>query len=343
MAALSVAVVHLFSGFAVHIDRRLDGLPQGDQLAQAAVALFFVISGCVMVLSSGRLFSSAGATVHFWRRRAVRVLPPYWIATGVMAAVMLALGLAVDTGYLARSLAFVPTPRAGGRSFQLFLWPGWTLLYELIFYALFGAFVGFGRTRAVILTALAIGALVVAGALANPSGLPGFIVTRPILLLFIVGMVAGLALQRGLASPAWVRALAMVAALAAFALPQPADSQLGVGYLGWAGLPAILTFVTVMGGPLRIPFIALWEALGDASYAIYLIHVPFALVWMRIFHHGLDHPGGSLGYMASGVPLLIALSLAFYRWIERPMTMRLNVLLGGQSSRKSGPIGDLAP
>ena len=121
-------------------------------------------------------------------------------------------------------------------------------------------------------------------------------------------------------------------------MPDPGGRPLGFGYLAWAGLPAILVFVAVVCGPLNIRWRATAEALGDASYAIYLLHVPFALVWMRVFSSWWGHPGGSLGYVILGMPLLLALSLAYHRVIERPLTNRLNRLLGDR--RKSG--GDLA-
>ena len=59
LAALTVAAVHFVSGFLHYIDGRTF-LPVGlsEQTASAAVALFFMISGCVMVLSARMLFGS---------------------------------------------------------------------------------------------------------------------------------------------------------------------------------------------------------------------------------------------------------------------------------------------
>ena len=77
LAALTVAAVHFVSGFLHYIDGRTyipAGL--GEQAASAAVALFFMISGCVMVLSARTLFGSWRGAGTFWRRRLVRVLPP---------------------------------------------------------------------------------------------------------------------------------------------------------------------------------------------------------------------------------------------------------------------------
>lgn len=286
LAALGVAVVHLTYAFARHIDARLAFLPPGDQLAQSGVALFFVISGGVMVLSSRGLFGRPRGSAVFWRRRAVRVLPPYWIATALLATVLLALGLPFAWSDVARSLVFAIGPAGSGAPapFALFLWPGWTLFYELLFYALFGACVAFGRSKAVALCSAALVVLIAIGTVAGSASLFAVAATRPVMLLFIAGMAIGLALETGQGIPAWARWACLAAAVAVFAfVPGPAQ-PLGFGYLAWAGLPAVLLCVAALGGPLRLPFGRWIELLGDASYAIYLLHVPFAHAWMRLFN-----------------------------------------------------------
>ncbi len=345
IAALTVALVHLTSGFARYIDGRLTGWPAGDQLAQTAVALFFVISGCVMVLSSGKLSGSSRATLTFWRRRAVRVVPAYWIASAALAAAMAALGYAVDFDYVARSLAFLgsPSPSASGVPFALFLWPGWSLFYELLFYALFGAFVAFGRVPAVLLTALGLCGLVIFGQFSPPDDLTVYAATRPVILLFVVGMIFGLALQRGYVAPGWARVAAVIAAAALFVSAAQPDAALGFGYLVWAGIPGALMFFAAVTGLQRLPFGRTFALLGDASYAIYLLHVPFAHLWMRVFNTWWHHPGGSIGYLALGVPLLIALALAFHRWVERPLTDRLNRMFGDKPAKRADLAHTLAP
>ena len=61
-----------------------------------------------------------------------------------------------------------------------------------------------------------------------------------------------------------------------------------------------------------------------------------------VFNERLSHPGGSIGFLVVGVPLLIGVSVLFYRFVERPMTNRLNRLLGGRR-RVTGVPETLAP
>lgn len=327
LAALSVAVVHLWFGFASYVDRRDAAPPWSDTLSQAAVAAFFVISGAVMVISSRQLFGSARGTVRFWRRRAVRVLPPYWLATLLFAGVALWLGLPAEPGFVARSLVFIP-PDSPTVPFLPFLWPGWTLFYELAFYVVFGAFVFAGRAYAVALTALVLVGLVVAGAVWRGDSYLAVALTRPVLLLFVAGLGAGLLFDAGRTAPLWLRALAAAAAPAMLAFgPAPREQLIEFDWLAWAGVPGLLLFLAVAGGPIPPRLARLSSRFGDISYAIYLLHIPFAHAWMQVFNVWMPHPGGSLGYMAAGLPLLLVLSFAFHRWVERPVSGWLNARL----------------
>ena len=89
----------------------------------------------------------------------------------------------------------------------------------------------------------------------------------------------------------------------------------------------MLAFAAVAGGPLPRRLARPSDAFGDLSYALYLLHAPFAHAWMQMFNVWLPHPGGSIGYMAGGLPLLLALSFAFHHGIERPLTRWLNARL----------------
>lgn len=331
LAALAVATVHLIDGFARYIDIRLHALPAGDQIAQVAVALFFIVSGFVMVAASGPLFGRAGAAGVFWRRRVVRVVPPYWIATLLLAAVAASLALPVGWGEVIRSLGFAFWRSELGRpgELALFLWPGWTLFYELLFYAVFGAFLWLPRGKALLAVGGALLTLAIVGQWFGPRSLLIFAVTRPVLLLFVAGVGFAALLPRWRTAPPVARLALLAAAVACAWLAPVPGAHLGFGYLLWAGLPGALVFLAAAGLDIRGYGGQAASVLGDASYAIYLLHVPFAHAWMQVFNIWLKHPGGSLGYLAVGVPLLVGLSIAFHRAIERPLTAWLNAVLGG--------------
>ena len=128
LAALAVVVFHAAerSGYAFAI-------------GAAGVDVFFVISGFIMWVIADRRPLSPG---RFLADRIRRIVPVYWLATGVMVAGALAglfPNLVLTVEHVVASLAFVParSPSTGA------LWPvlvqGWTLNYEMFFYLVFAA------------------------------------------------------------------------------------------------------------------------------------------------------------------------------------------------------------
>ncbi|MEM1196735.1 MAG: acyltransferase [Pseudomonadota bacterium] len=347
LAASTVALLHLIYAFANNLGEPL--LPGFDsaRASQGAVMLFFVISGYVMILSSARLFGEKRARRVFWTRRLVRILPPYWIATGALALVFLTvMPRAIDGERFALSLALIPhlagqsDPGNPYRSLP-FLWPGWTLFYEFVFYFLLGALMTWGRRAAIVGATLGLIALVVAGlgiekeaAAEHPIA---WTLTRPVLLMFVPGMALRLLHEAGWQAPLFARLLALLAAgLLAALVPEPQfPSAMGFDYLAWCGVPAILIAFAAIGGPVCAPNAGaasrLIAGLGDMSYALYLLHVPIAWAWLWFCIKLPFFTPGPLDYFLTASLVAFALSWLFYVWVERPMTRALNRRLAAQA------------
>jgi peptidoglycan/LPS O-acetylase OafA/YrhL len=334
LAAGFVAAAHLALGFADHVGAGFGWTPDLNRGGQIAVAVFFVVSGYVMVIASAELFGRAGARRIFWTRRAVRILPPYWIATLLLVAVLLALPRqSVAWDELAMSLLFVPFwPESGGLRYAPLLWPGWTLLYEPLFYAIFGLMLGARRKMeaSLALTAGALALLVAAGLFVPPVHAAAYMLTRPVLLVFVFGMGLALLRERGWAAPGWLRLLAGGAAIAAIALiPAPRDeSALDLAYVAWCGIPAMLVTLAVLGGEWRVPFARAVGRLGDMSYALYLLHIPMGWLWMLTYRRLFRPEGPWLFFLTLMAATLIA-SWLFHVHVERPLTRWLNRRLIG--------------
>jgi peptidoglycan/LPS O-acetylase OafA/YrhL len=76
------------------------------------------------------------------------------------------------------------------------------------------------------------------------------------------------------------------------------------------------------------------ERLGDASYALYLVHpFPMRLLQLRW------PPGGPLSivlYIATAMLLSVVLALALHRWIERPLTHAARRVLARPAAKAAG-------
>jgi len=300
----------------------------------AGVDLFFVISGFIMVYTAGRLFGTPCARTTFIRRRLVRIVPLYWV---VSAAFLLLLAAAAakggdplpSVGAIAASFAFLPADTRGdGLLFPVFDL-GWTLNYEMFFYALFAVAVGLPRRQAMVGTGIALVLLVAVGGLLSP-GTAAWFWTRPIILDFGLGLAVGAA--SGTVLPVLVRFLLLIAATGLL-LVDPAGVFAGPAgttvtndwpRVIFAGVPvAAILAAAVLGPAPALPQIARpLVRLGDASYSLYLLH-PVALIVLEKAAQktmlARIVPGAWLVFAT--VLAALALALVGHRWLERPLTL----------------------
>lgn len=299
-------------------------------LGAVGVDMFFVLSGFVMAMVVGRAEVIDGG---FFLRRFARIAPLYYLMTlGLFALALAAPGLLntaqADTTHLLRSLLFLPTETAGG-GLQPILGLGWTLNYEMFFYALIAVMTRFfrdERLNGVIVILVAFAAL---GALAPaPSAWVRFY-TDPVILEFALGILVFRLVGHARFGDGAALAALVLGATVLMLGPLPAN---GLPRLVWWGLPAAL----VVAGSIRaLDFASPWlRALGDWSYSTYLLHVYViqAAVKLMLPAIGLETPS-VLATAAVSLPLIVLGSAVLYRFIEMPA---MRALLDAGRERRTG-------
>lgn len=288
LAALGVAAAHVWGAPLYHLTAGID--------------LFFVISGFVMVYASYPLFGKRSSATFAWRR-IIRIVPLYW----AFVAIILYLGFPATTEEILNTLFFIPYQDAWG-NWQPIGFVGWTLNYEMFFYAIFTAAIALPRRIAVAAVVATIVLLALAGTIFQPNGVPGFF-TNPIMLEFAFGCALGLAYVEGLRLPRIVAIALFVVAIAVLScVGAPlTNSRPFVWGLPAAAVVAAACLVkqpwTVgdVGSPLHL--------LGDASYALYLINLQLSFVMMNAW--------GYSPTITFWVVILFALAVHFA--FERPV------------------------
>lgn len=331
VAALSVVVHHAgydadtiaqrFGATSLDLDRWFDWT--------FGIHLFFVISGFIMVRTARR-FGQPGASLRFLARRALRVVPLYWLATSLVligaAVAPSLLNVPVDGSalWLGSSL-FVPVTRINGE-IRPVLGQGWTLDYEMFFYVVFALGMVLPRRAGLPLIAATLIGLVLLGHLLRPTT-PAFVVwTDGLLLEFLLGIGVGLASERGVRLAAAPACLLAAAGLAAAVLLRPGGSAPPLEAWIASGLPAAAIVLACVCGPAWRPVPpVLWAAaLGDASYSLYLTH-PFATRLLRVgWTEILGAQGPAPVFAALAVLVAVGVGFAVHRLIERPMTDALH-------------------
>ncbi|MCJ2071913.1 acyltransferase [Methylobacterium sp. J-030] len=310
------------------------------------VDLFFVISGLVIVLASGRLVGRPGGRARFLAHRIARVVPLYWLVSLLYLGLALArpdlvgdaAALVHEPVALLSSFLFWPAARPDG-TIQPLYGLGWTLNYEAFFYALFAAGLGFGLRGAVTWLVASLGLLAAAGAAWPDLPLPLRFWVNPIVLEFAAG--AGLALiyRDGLRLAAPVRAGLAALGLLGLILAARWLADLGEadGILRplLVGIPAALLVASALGpgrNAAQVACLPGWTRalvrLGDASYALYLVH-PFALrlvreILLRLGAAPVLHPYGAMVLMLTAS---VVAALLVHRFVEMPLTRWLRGIL----------------
>jgi len=157
-------------------------------LGDTGVYIFFVISGFVMVHISWDDFGRLGAAPGFFRRRVIRIVPLYWLATiGALAFHNVSTNDSAVAGWpeLLKSLLFIPY-YDGKFGWAPILRQGWTLNYEMMFYAIFALALMLPRKMALPGIAAALSVFVSIRPLLPPGVLA--YLSSPILLWFVLGM-----------------------------------------------------------------------------------------------------------------------------------------------------------
>ncbi len=308
-AALLVVAYHvcLVSGWT-----RAGALAPLASALKGGVTVFFVISGFVLYLPSARAIRS-GARLPDWReyarRRAVRILPAYWVALSVFALTPLGSGVLTPNAWRFYALAQVYNPDTlfGG------LGVAWSLCVEISFYAALPLLArglatlvkrrpGGDPARAQLgaIGLIALGTLALRGALAHsllspvPQGGLVLATALPGMLdWFAIGIALAVLAAEWELDPTRARALVALGSrpercwlLATCCYTAGAALQHGDLFLPLYGLPTHI-FFGLAAGLLVLPAVReprtrgigvlsarpmIW--LGAVSYGIYLWHVP---------------------------------------------------------------------
>ncbi|WP_458766530.1 acyltransferase family protein [Cupriavidus basilensis] len=350
LAAVTVVLCH-FTEIGV-----LNGPVWFLQLADGgrpAVSLFFVLSGFVLTFTYRDKIGLPGGAAAFYAARFARIYPVLvlslllslpvtlwllhtgdsellreWYGLKGSYVAMLAVSLVAQLLALTAWLPFsaLNQPWNG---------PAWSISCEAFFYALFPLLLRRLEKRgsgALALLCLALwllqGAWIALLLAVLPPSRHGFLVAQfPLthLFEFVLGVCAGIAYARLRGAGGSRHALGMglvavaVCAVGTLAVLRPLSPAF---YLQAPFFGALILGLALLERPVAGVLHRRWlVSLGEASFALYLIHVPLARM---AYLAGWRQQAGWLA-----VALAILLSLAIYRYVEEPMRRQLRRRLAG--------------
>lgn len=289
----------------------------------SGVDIFFVISGFVIWQST----SNNTNTKDFLIRRAWRIYSGYLPVLAICGAI-----LAISASDKAKSaISILPS---------ILLWPtphqerildvSWTLTYELFFYLAMAGCLLLKRKNAVVVILLAcgVGGFIFSLLSKQPINYAASYIISPLLIEFAIGCLISIAFNKYKAqSPraciASGFALILTSGAIAFQLKYIPGGKSGEFIRVFAfGLPAALIVYGQACLNSENKIANALKVLGDASYAIYLLHMPILIfIWHALpvtakfwfFFKNLE-----IGAIVIVITTVL-LSLAYYKFIEKPL------------------------
>jgi len=292
LGAISVVIFHALSLFPF----------MNFRAGAAGVDLFFVISGVVMYLS----VKPTTSPFDFLKKRCIRVIPMYWIASAIAVAYFYARypDVPPSSEHIIRSFLFAPPP--AGFNMPV-LYPGWTLNYEMFFYAVLGLMLCIGRLAipATICLIITLGA-----ALPEIQIIKQYYFNQ-IILEFAAGLVIGHAIKSGYRPKKPEAALFIAASILLFTIHNIAVSD---GVIAW-GIPSVLLVLGAIGfEDSKLIKGRVVQFLGESSYSIYLFHAIAIWVVSWIWP---GQPGPEM--VLAAVLLSLLIGVIAFKYLESPL------------------------
>jgi exopolysaccharide production protein ExoZ len=290
----------------------------------SGVDVFFVLSGFVIYSST----DEKSRISSYLFKRFSRIYPIYWLT--VFPFFVLSLLLKTKHAHDPVSLIGSCLLVFGHESYN---GVSWTLSYEVYFYFLFAGVVlnrAFGYLLVVL--GLFILSLALAGCkVAGPSWLSFMI--DPLVLEFLAGIVAAIIYKKRLIKSRPIALCLFVLGLSYYA----ASGVIGLSRVGGFGVAAFILVLSssvledqrkLRGGRL----LALLCSLGEASYVLYLIHLPLVRVVLKGLAPWIR--GSTLGLSVACAALTIGiclLSIFLHRHLEIPLLKQIRRLNSAKS------------
>lgn len=280
------------------------------------VAFFFVLSGFIILHAHHADIGRPERLGDYGFKRLTRIYLPYWIVLFPLIALYL-LFPALGKPEISAPSVILNSPLLIGLTSAATLSVGWTLFHEIAFYALFAIMILDRRAGIAVLLTWQIACLF---SLALPA--PVHYALHPINLLFGMGMVTRLALGRWRVPAPMAIMWAGIVATALLGLV--------LDYTHWVDghfsslLFGLASCAFVMGGVEaerqgRVSAPASLKLLGDASYALYLVHYPLLSILARLFMSPpLRYIPAPFAYVLMAA-ICIAAAILFHKLIEKPL------------------------
>lgn len=287
------------------------------KVGDIGVDLFFVISGfimCHVTYERKITFSS------FMKARFIRILPLYWVLTGIALVIYLTFPDKINSsrGETSVLYSFLLFPNED----RFLVSNGWTLSYEFYFYLIFAVGLFFSNIYRYVIPIIMLVTLVLIGFIVTLNNVQFDFLTNTRLLEFVCGMLIFFFFVKYSINKTLSILLIIISILILYLVNL--TGGLGNEFINYI-VPVIFFFIGMRGleetcfskkpGKIRISL----DKIGNSSYSLYLFH-PFSLVLSSIVLNELGIT--DYGYLFIGLLLLVSILTSYFVYIH--VELRIN-------------------
>lgn len=331
IAALMVVAFHLH---VFVLPQRIyaetgDGVHTIAAMGYSGVEFFFALSGFLMAYVHRNDWGKAEAAGIFLRKRIARIYPAYWFVVVpfiTLSILVPSIGPEQIPNVLdvIGNLALIPSETPP------ILTVAWTLQYEIVFYLIFVSTILLGRTGLMVLSVW--GAVCGINFFIDVPGLFGSFFLSAYNLIFLFGILAAIAYRHLSESSAKLCTIVGVLVFFTTGLLEAygiVEYRLDVRTLSYGiAAAAIIAGLASQEASGKIKCPAFLKEIGDASYMLYLVHMPLftatAVILIKA-NVGEFIPPWLMTMIL--VSYSVVVSVILYRYIEKPMVRFSNRVL----------------
>jgi peptidoglycan/LPS O-acetylase OafA/YrhL len=295
------------------------------------VDFFFVLSGFILLHRHYHEIDHPKKVLKYFGKRFSRIFPAYWAVLAILVpACFLVPGLVSPekkaAGYIAASFFLLP-------QWDPFLGVAWSLSCEIFFYLVFALLI---INRWSFFAVATVWVFLIAMNLVFPLAFPINFLCQARVFEFLAGMGIAWLIQRNLVISRHTSLVLIGTGICLCLVAGTAQIRYGftgIVYPLWFGFAAALIIPALISLELRnrISVDGTWLLLGDASYAIYLVHYPVLLFVFKMLHHHL--PTFAVWFLAVGTST--GAGIAFHFLIEKRLSDSARVLITRRTKLQS--------
>lgn len=332
MAAAIVVYEHAITTYSEKI-LTLDSL-LSFEIGIIGVEIFFAISGFIIYKSTESIKPSLDSSANFMGRRLVRIFPIYAVATIVYSLKLFLEGVPPSEEAIIQSLLFYPYIDNSNGLMRPVLGVGWSLNYEILFYAILAIAIMFVKEHRMNITIFLIVLFLLLGFVTTPTreeGASGYtLLSTSWMFYFLLGLVmahysSSFQLSRYYVSTGFIISLmsVIIVSYVCFSMFMVAD-RIAV-LVGGLVLSSVCLFLCINApnSDNSNLLVRLLVLCGDASYSTYLFHSFILGVSGRLVGMSGIHLSHSL-FATIMVVVTAVGGIMVFHFVERPITRKCN-------------------